>query len=237
MLTGEIKEKKYNYANCIWNFLVLKKFLWTLNYFGRNYLFFFFFFFVNSFQNPFLSPVESWKDKASLETKILSMAESGENFQHGWPCCWMRPLCVGAEVIPESPAVLKGGEPGVRLWPKLQNGLLFPLVCCPREGPGHQRHVYRLLSGLILCPASTRRSPRGEPGWGSPELTPTVNCRQGLINDISICQFCPALWFVWRKIYWFLYLIKRLKSILFRIKDDMCWWQKMYKWKRKQNKK
>lgn len=40
-------------------------------------------FFFSSFQNSFLSPVESWRHKASLETKILSMAESGENFQHG----------------------------------------------------------------------------------------------------------------------------------------------------------
>jgi len=152
--------------------------------FGRNYYFFF-----SSFQNSFLSPVESWRHKASLETKILSMAESGENFQHGWPCCWMRPLCVGAEVIAESPVVLKGGEPGVRLWPKLENELLFPLVCCPSEGRGHQRHGYILLSGLIPCSASTRRSPRGEPGWGSPELTSSVNCRQGLINDISIRHF------------------------------------------------
>lgn len=194
-------------------------------------------FFLSSFQNSFLSPVESWRHKASLETKILSMAESGENFQHGWPCCWMRPLCVGAEVIAESPAVLKGGEPGVRLWPKLENELLFPLVCCPSEGRGHQRHGYILLSGLTPCSASTGRAPRGEPGWGSPELTSSVNCRQGLINDISIRHLVQLSCFVRREIYWFLYLIKRLKSIPFRVKDCVCRRQEIYKWKRKQNKK
>lgn len=88
-----------------------------------------FFFFVSSFQNSFLSPVESWRHKASLETKILSMAESGENFQHGWPCCWMRPLCMGAEVRAEpssikrwgawSPAVAEAGE-----WAFVSPGLL-----------------------------------------------------------------------------------------------------------------
>lgn len=171
-----------------------------------------------------------WKQKFSqwlnLE-RIFNMADHAAEWG----------LCVWGQRSEPSPAVLKGGEPGVRLWPKLENELLFPLVCCPCEGWGHQRHVYILLSGLIPGSASTRRSPRGEPGWGSPELTSSVNCRQGLINDISIRHFVQlSVLFGGKYIDFFIWL-KDLKSILFRIKDCVCRWQKIYKWKRKQNKK